>query len=153
MLVFGRSTVVMALPCCPSREPHAPTWGAPGLSRGRFLSLEGRGVVPGGLRSGVRLEKRVYPHLLRHSDSIERLRQTRNPQGSPGSPGSRQSPDDPSLSLHPPGGGLALQLVTGYATKDHLPMRGSHYPELARREHYAFLNEGRVPWLFMALCL
>ena len=75
------------------------------------------------------------------------------PQGSPGSPGSRQSPDDPSLSLHPPGGGLALQLVTGYATKDHLPMRGSHYPELARREHYAFLNEGRVPWLFMALCL
>ena len=70
----------MALPCCPSREPHAPTWGAPGLSRGRFLSLEGRGVVPGGLRSGVRLEKRVYPHLLRHSDSIERLRQTRNPK-------------------------------------------------------------------------
>ena len=54
MLVFGRSAVVMALPCCPSREPHAPTWGAPGLSRGRFLSLEGRGVVSGGLRSGVR---------------------------------------------------------------------------------------------------
>ena len=54
MLVFGRSAVVMALPCCPSREPHAPTWGAPGLSRGRFLSLEGRGVVPGGFRSGVR---------------------------------------------------------------------------------------------------
>ena len=26
------------------------------------------------------LEKRVYPHLLRHSDSIERLRQTRNPK-------------------------------------------------------------------------
>ncbi len=25
------------------------------------------------------LEKRVYPHLLRHSDAIERLRQTRNP--------------------------------------------------------------------------
>ena len=54
MLVFGHSAVVMALPCCPSREPHAPTWGAPGLSRGRFLSLEGRGVVPGGFRSGVR---------------------------------------------------------------------------------------------------
>ena len=54
MMVFGRSAVVMALPCCPSREPHAPTWGAPGLSRGRFLSLEGRGVVPGGFRSGVR---------------------------------------------------------------------------------------------------
>ena len=28
--------------------------GAPGLSRGRFLSLEGWGVVPGGFRSGVR---------------------------------------------------------------------------------------------------
>ena len=26
------------------------------------------------------LEKRVYPHLLRHSDAIERLRQTRNPK-------------------------------------------------------------------------
>ena len=26
------------------------------------------------------LVKRVYPHLLRHSDSIERLRQTRNPK-------------------------------------------------------------------------
>lgn len=26
------------------------------------------------------LQKRVYPHLLRHSDSIERLRQTRNPK-------------------------------------------------------------------------
>ncbi len=26
------------------------------------------------------LEKRVYPHLLRHSDAIERLRQTKNPK-------------------------------------------------------------------------
>ena len=26
------------------------------------------------------LEKRVYPHLLRHSDAIERLRQTGNPK-------------------------------------------------------------------------
>ncbi len=26
------------------------------------------------------LEKRVYPHLLRHSDSIQRLRQTRIPK-------------------------------------------------------------------------
>jgi len=26
------------------------------------------------------LEKRIYPHLLRHSDAIERLRQTKNPK-------------------------------------------------------------------------
>ncbi|RLG67972.1 MAG: hypothetical protein DRO11_09535, partial [Methanobacteriota archaeon] len=29
-------------------------------------------------RAGI--QKRVYPHLLRHSDAIERLRQTGNPK-------------------------------------------------------------------------
>jgi hypothetical protein len=33
----------------------------------------------------------VYPHLLRHSDAIERLRQDQKPQGAPGPPGPRQS--------------------------------------------------------------
>jgi len=28
----------------------------------------------------ARLKERIYPHILRHSDAIERLRQTENPK-------------------------------------------------------------------------
>lgn len=51
-----------------------------------------------GEKAGI--QKRVWPHLLRHSDAIERLRQTGKPQGTPASPGPFISSDDDALSCH-----------------------------------------------------
>ena len=40
------------------------------------------------------LQKRVWPHLLRHSDAIERAPSDRQPKGAPVSSGTFISPDD-----------------------------------------------------------
>ncbi len=54
-----------------------------GLTSGdRFFSINrfrGYQIVTKAAR-GASIEKRVYPHLLRHSDALERLRQTKNPK-------------------------------------------------------------------------
>ena len=56
---------------------------AKGITRGqRFFSINRRRawqiIKAAADRAGV--GKRVYPHLFRHSDAIERLRQTGNPK-------------------------------------------------------------------------
>ena len=47
------------------------------------------------------ITKRVHPHLLRHSDAIERLRQTGNPKALQIHLGHAKPVYDPALSLHP----------------------------------------------------
>jgi integrase/recombinase XerD len=52
------------------------------ISSERFFAINrfrGYQIIIGAAKKSG-LEKRVYPHLLRHSDAIERLRQTRNPK-------------------------------------------------------------------------